>query len=566
MNLPASARAGAQATTTNGAGAHTAIRRAFVQVGERRVHYRIAGAGAPVLLLHQSPRSSAELVPLMRLLAPQFLVVAPDTPGYGQSDPVAPSSTEPTIDVFADAVVDFAGALGLGRFALYGSHTGAIIATRVAHRHPQRVAALVANGILMTSPEERSDKADRYLPPLVPQWDGGHLAWLWSRLRDQLVFYPWYKHDPGCRIQWTQSLEETDASALDLLESGDNYRGAYGAVLTYDIAEDLPTLAMPTLMVVAKPDALSRFVASYPPMPSCVEVSVVPDFPDVYTATLEFLRRQSLAPAAQPVPTTAAAGRLVSEFVDVAGGQLHWRRARDESGRPLVVLHDFAGSAAALEPMLRGLAGARPLFAPDLPGHGESDRLGATTPDEIAACLLAALDAAGVTQFDLAVQGAAAALVAPLRRRGGARLQRTALLEPLPQVAGDAATLARAALPDLGADSAGSHLARGWMYLRDRALYFPWHERSAAAQLALGRPPRPVEQQRALLDLLKSRSAAPAQLEAALAALPGVAADAAGCVVLARRGAAIRRGGVALLDLPDEKFQWGGRLLRALDG
>lgn len=229
------------------------IRRGFAQVGERRVHFRMAGAGPPVVLLHQSPRSSAELVPLMRVLAPHFLVIAPDTPGYGQSDPVMPSGAEPTIDVFADALIGLLDALGLGRVALYGSHTGAIIATRIASRHPRRIAALVANGILMTSPEERSDKADRYLPPLVPQWDGGHLAWLWSRLRDQLVFYPWYRHDPAYRIQWTQSLEETDASALDLLESGDNYRGAYGAVLTYDIAEDLPTLSMPTLMVVAKP-------------------------------------------------------------------------------------------------------------------------------------------------------------------------------------------------------------------------------------------------------------------------------------------------------------------------
>ncbi|MFO1426381.1 MAG: hypothetical protein U1F11_05300 [Steroidobacteraceae bacterium] len=414
----------------------------------------------------------------------------------------------------------------------------------------------------MTTPEERSDKADRYLPP---QWDGGHLAWLWSRLRDQLVFYPWYRHDPAYRIQWSQPLADTDASALDLLESGDAYRGAYGAVLSYDIAEDLPSLAQPTLLVVAKPDALVRFVDAYPQMPPCVEVSVVPEFADVYTATLEFLRRQSL-PAAQARPHAPPAGStLWSSFIDVADGQLHLRRAQADEGRTLLILHDYGSSAAALEPLLRGIAGRRPLLAPDLPGHGESDRLGATAPEEIAERLAQALGAIGSDAFDLAAVGAAATLVPALRRRCGARLRRTVLIEPLPAPSGDVRAFARALVPDLTTDAAGSHLARAWLYLRDRALYHPWHERSTAAQLALGRPPRPAEQQRALIDLLKSRGVLAAQLEAALAS-PDFAAAGGHCdALLARRGAAIRRSAEAAITLPDEKFQWGTALLRALE-
>ena len=34
---------------------------------------------------------------------------------------------------------------------MFGSHTGAIIATRFASRYPDRLCALVANGILLTS-------------------------------------------------------------------------------------------------------------------------------------------------------------------------------------------------------------------------------------------------------------------------------------------------------------------------------------------------------------------------------------------------------------------------------
>ena len=53
----------------------------------RQVHYRRAGSGAPVLLLHQTPAFLVRaMLPLMRFLAPRFTVIAPDMPGYGASD------------------------------------------------------------------------------------------------------------------------------------------------------------------------------------------------------------------------------------------------------------------------------------------------------------------------------------------------------------------------------------------------------------------------------------------------------------------------------------------------
>lgn len=547
-----------------------AVQRGFVEIGERQVHYRYAGSGPAVVLLHQSPRNSAELVPLIQTLAPYFLVIAPDTPGYGQSDPVAPSHTEPSIDAFANAFVMFLDALGLERVALFGSHTGAIIAVRVASRYPQRIAALVANGILMTTPAERSDKADRYLPEFVPRWDGSHLTWLWSRLRDQLMFYPWFQRDPAYRIEWSQPLEDTDAGALDLLESGDNYRGAYGAVLRYDIAQDLPAIAQPTLLVVAKPDALSRFVDAYPTMQACVAVSVVPAFADVFGATRDFLRRQPLLPAQLRPPTDVVINRLRSSFLPIAGGQMHLRQSRAGAGRTLLALHDLGGSASGLDLVLGGITGSRPLIAPDLPGHGESRDLTATTPDEIATLLMQAMDRLGVPQCDLVAVGACAAVAAALHRLDAKRLGRIALVEPTPLLAQDEGRFARPRLPNLTADNAGSHLTRAWMYLRDRALYFPWHDRSLATQLAQARPPRPVELQRALIDLLKARATLPAQLEAALVSLDLTCTELRQARLLARSGASIRRpgataAGTPIINLPEELFQWGPVLLRALD-
>ncbi|MFT6957791.1 MAG: haloalkane dehalogenase, partial [Halieaceae bacterium] len=67
------------------------IRRGYVTVSGLRMHYRSAGAlSSPTLLcLHQSPSSSAMYEPLMRLLADEYHLLAPDTPGFGDSDALA---------------------------------------------------------------------------------------------------------------------------------------------------------------------------------------------------------------------------------------------------------------------------------------------------------------------------------------------------------------------------------------------------------------------------------------------------------------------------------------------
>jgi 2-hydroxy-6-oxonona-2,4-dienedioate hydrolase len=46
-------------------------------------------------------------------------------------------------------VVEFMDALGVARTAVYGFHTGAMIALALAARHPQRISCAVANGVVL---------------------------------------------------------------------------------------------------------------------------------------------------------------------------------------------------------------------------------------------------------------------------------------------------------------------------------------------------------------------------------------------------------------------------------
>ena len=143
--------------------------------GPRQVHYRRAGAGPTVLLLHQSPQSSREMVDLMRRWSLHFTVIAPDTAGYGQSDALGPA--EVSVGDFADALLEFTDAIGLRRFGIYGYHTGATIGLWLASAHPERVTAVAANGLVQ--PHRRGTPRH---PRELPAAAGADLGWQPPRL------------------------------------------------------------------------------------------------------------------------------------------------------------------------------------------------------------------------------------------------------------------------------------------------------------------------------------------------------------------------------------------------
>ena len=110
-----------------------------------KVFYREAGPkDAPVLLLlHGFPTSSQMFRNLIPRLADRYHVIAPDYPGYGQSDMPPMDRFEYSFDHLAAVVDQFTQALGLTRFAMYVQDYGAPVGYRIAAAHPERISAIV---------------------------------------------------------------------------------------------------------------------------------------------------------------------------------------------------------------------------------------------------------------------------------------------------------------------------------------------------------------------------------------------------------------------------------------
>jgi pimeloyl-ACP methyl ester carboxylesterase len=110
------------------------------------VFYREAGrADAPaLLLLHGFPSAGHLFRELIPMLSDRFRVIAPDLPGFGQSDMPPRDKFSYTFAKLAEVIERFTEVIGLARFAIYVFDYGAPTGFRMALRHPERITAIIS--------------------------------------------------------------------------------------------------------------------------------------------------------------------------------------------------------------------------------------------------------------------------------------------------------------------------------------------------------------------------------------------------------------------------------------
>jgi pimeloyl-ACP methyl ester carboxylesterase len=117
-----------------------------VDVDGINIFYREAGPqdGPAILLLHGFPTASHMFRNLIPLLANRFRLVAPDLPGFGQSDMPDRGEFTYTFDAIARVIDRFTDIIELARFTIYVFDYGAPTGFRLATWHPERVTAIIS--------------------------------------------------------------------------------------------------------------------------------------------------------------------------------------------------------------------------------------------------------------------------------------------------------------------------------------------------------------------------------------------------------------------------------------
>jgi haloalkane dehalogenase len=218
------------------------IIRRYVTVDARRIHYREFGnPNLPtLLLLHQSPSSSAMYERLMSTLGESFHMLAPDTPGFGASDLLKTDIGEIRIADYALAMHGFLAALKIENCYLFGHHTGAGIAVQLEHDFPGTAIAMALSGPPLLTESQKASLPE-LASPIEVMADGSHLQAMWQRI---------FAKDPDAPVQLLQREVQSAFTC------GESYLASYRAITRQSFAEQLPLINCPVLVYAGDGDPL----------------------------------------------------------------------------------------------------------------------------------------------------------------------------------------------------------------------------------------------------------------------------------------------------------------------
>lgn len=450
--------------------------RHFLTVGELQLHFRFAGSGAPLVLFHACPKSSAEQVPLLERLAKHFSVYAFDLPGYGDSDPLPIG--QPEIADFADHISLALDALGIEQCSMYGRHTGGLLALEFGHRHKGRLNSAIFDGFPIFSEAERRRFLSGYLQPLIAMWDGLHLPGLWARIRENYLYFPWNEGPvPENRNPIAMPTpEQLHRTAIDMLKVMDQWRIGYASAFRYRPYEALAKVPYRAMIMARRDDLLYPHLERLGDLPETVAVEAHTFDVEAWARRIEeFFEETISGPASTPPPETVPRKTPWSTIRASQGAELRMRKAG--SGRPSVlVLHDVPGSTKLEENLVRGLSDRRAVVAPDLPG------IGLSTHSNTAGLMARLIDLAQEDMdddFAIIARGLSAPVALQLAQMT-AKVARVALIRPR-FVDGDKPDFISSYAPPIAPDPEGTYLTRLWYACRDNELYWPWYRRELSA-------------------------------------------------------------------------------------
>jgi pimeloyl-ACP methyl ester carboxylesterase len=210
------------------------MKRAYVDIPEGQMHYRIEGKGETILLLHMAVASSDEFTQVIHFLSKKYCAIALDFLGFGDSDP-APREYQ-VID-HARTVISFMDALGIKKATVVGQFNGAMIAVEVAVNWPERVKNLVMAGIGFWDVSEAIalNEPANFTTTVELKKDGSHLMEWWRR---------------AC-LWGDYPVEILEERFVEYAKAGIRGEEGHWSGASYNLKPRLPLITCPTLVLDA---------------------------------------------------------------------------------------------------------------------------------------------------------------------------------------------------------------------------------------------------------------------------------------------------------------------------
>lgn len=226
------------------------LERGLVSTSAGYIHYRAAGSGMPVLVLHINQQSSALSIELVSALASKCRAIALDYPGHGASDHVIGN---PTLEDYAGWIRETIDRLALGRVCVVGEAVGAAIAIELACSHPGVVDRIVLVNCPCYPDSSIVQRAQKSLSGGArPQDASGFPV---TRTLEHMV-----QHD-AIHSPMRPSQSWMDRINVAQLEAGRDRWQAVSALHRYDISGRLGCVQQPVLLLMGEHFQYTEFMA-----------------------------------------------------------------------------------------------------------------------------------------------------------------------------------------------------------------------------------------------------------------------------------------------------------------
>jgi pimeloyl-ACP methyl ester carboxylesterase len=213
----------------------------YLTIDNRRLAYREAGSGPPIIFLHGLGGNSGSWQPQFAAFAGNHRVVAWDMPGFGDSDLMPLSTTHD----YSNLARRFMDALGIERAVGVATSYGTVILANLAAANPDRIGAMVfACGVTG-----------------MAHLDGQERTRLRAVRRSELESLGQRKFAEQRNSTYVKGGDAAlVAKVVDLAGSAtiEGYLQAYGAMTESDIFNSLSTIRIPALVLAGSDDPIAK--------------------------------------------------------------------------------------------------------------------------------------------------------------------------------------------------------------------------------------------------------------------------------------------------------------------
>ncbi len=225
------AHAGAQPVYTADVTA-TNVTYGTITIDGLQIAYREAGdaKNPKLVLLHGWPSSSHQYRDLMVALAPRFHVIAPDYPGFGNSDRPDPATYLYSFEGISRTIEKFLAAKGFDHYGIFMQDYGGPVGFRIIGRNPQALDWVIIQN------------TNAYEVGFSPAWDAFRKAlWVHRSPETEKPLIAFNTHD-GIKGVYLAGSAHPELISPDAWESDDGFmRKPNGLRLNLDLFYDYRT-------------------------------------------------------------------------------------------------------------------------------------------------------------------------------------------------------------------------------------------------------------------------------------------------------------------------------------